>query len=610
MKLYKLVFVNKIFLKLMLAHCVVIFLGLGIVSYFIDTEMVDILAEKTSTIEEGVLQKVTAYSDSRLRDIRDIFSRMYQPQFFDHNRSIIDYINPDREARIDSDNKFSVITAFLQNICLANSFITDIFIIDYHSEEIFFRSNVSGRYPAADYDFFRHDFLMRENVNTAIEIIPAHIPYHINTFGSNFSVISYNIYLFDRNFISFDRPLGLAVINVKYDFFKEAYRDSSGFQGNIFVIDSDGFCIFDSLGMYSGQAFPFYEYNAENIADLVTNDQYIINKMQSDETGFTFINIVDKQVVAEETNLIRRNIAVIIVICIAITMSVSFFSASMFSRRIKSLVKYMNNVESGMLNTRIAISSDDEIGYLEHSFNTMCAKLEEHIKNVYIFELKTRTAQLKALQAQINPHFLFNTLESIRLAAQMNNDEKVAKMVHILGSMFRWVIGSKEMFVDLEEEVDYINYYMELQMLRNSDAFSFYIDAPCEALKLGVPRLILQPLVENAIQHGLCGKTENAYIRVRVVLSEDKMILSVFDNGIGMDADKIKRVLSGQDTSREESHLNNIGIDNVSQRISILFGDGYGLSISSEKGIGTEVSITIPALLKEEMGRYVQGDNS
>ena len=596
---------------MMLTYCLVIFLGLGSAFYFVTLQMVEILTDKVSVNEREVLRNVMLYSDDRLRDVRRIFTTLYQPQFFDNNTSVIDYLNPVKKTRVNEENKFAVLSAFLQNTCNANSFIADIFIVDYHEKKVFFRSNIPGRGASSDYDFYSLDFLKREGINTAVEIVPAGIPYHINTVGNNFPVISYCIYLFDKNFIRFDSPLGLAVINVRADFFKNSYVDFPEFKGNIFVINNDGICLFDSEDkLPPGKLFPFAEYMAGGLEDLPHNDNYIISIVRSEESGFTFLNILDKQAIVEETEAIRHNIIAIITICVLVTVLISLLSTIVFSRRINTLVRNMRKVESGKLDTRIAVSSNDELGYLEHSFNTMCIELEKYIKIAYVFELKTRTAELKALQAQINPHFLFNTLESIRITALLNQDLAAAKMIHILGGMFRWNIKVKGMFVKLSEEIEYINSYLELQKLRYDDAFSICIDIPHTLQKLGVPKLILQPLVENAIQHGFNGKISDAFIEIKASLDNEKLILTVSDNGAGMDNDKIIEVTRGLSEIPSESDFHNIGLSNVQQRLSILFGDGYDLKISGKLGEGVKIALAIPALSKEELERYVQGSNS
>jgi len=560
-------FENKFFFKIMLTYCLVIFLGLGSAFYFVILETVDILIEKTVVIEQDVVQKGITYSDNKLKDVRTIFTRLYQPQIFDNNTSIVDYLNPVRQERIDKEKKFAILSAFLHNTLNSNSFIADIFIVDFREEEIFFRSNIPGRGAHKGYNFFSPEFFRRGEINTAIEIIPTYIPEYMSVVGNNFPVISYSIYLFDKNFIRFNNPLGLAVINVRADFFKNAFVDFPELKGNIFVIDNKGICLFDSENrLKPGEPFPFEKYLADNLATLKTNDNHVVNMQQSGETGFTIISILDRQVIVEETKAIRRNFIAIITICMLVSLLISVISASIFSRRIKSL---------------------------------------------YVFQLKTKTAELKALQAQINPHFLFNTLESIRITAQLNKDTQTAKMIHMLGNMFRWSIKDSGMFVSLLEEIDYVSSYLKLQKLRFADAFDVDIDVPDELKKFYVPKLLLQPLVENAIQHGFNNKTKNGIIKIKASPNDKNLILTVTDNGVGMDNEKVLDVVRGlNENTDEDGGRFSIGLSNVHQRLSILFGPGYGLEITSKLQDGTKITLTIPALGKKDMEQYVQSNYS
>ena len=611
MKLFKLIFKNKFFLKMMLTYCLVIFLGLGSAFYFVTREMIDILVDETAVREKEIVQTVKAYSEERLRDTRRIFTRLYQPQFFDNNNSIVDYLNPIKEVRIDSENKLAVITTFLQNTINANNFIVDMYIVDYHDREVFFRSNIPGRSQSIDYYFFRPDFLRDGYINTDIVIAPAHIPYYLNVFGDNFPVISYSIYLFDRSFMRFDNPLGLAVVNVRADFFINAFANLYDFRGNIIITDGNGISLFDSRGnLTPGELFLFSDYTFNEIEQLKLNDNYMVNMVSSYDTGLIYINILERQMLLEETQAIRRNFITIIAVCIAASMLIGLLFAAMFSRRIKSLAHTMQDVEKGKLDTRVKVNSKDELGYLEHSFNTMCSKLDEYIKSVYVFELKTKTAELRALQAQINPHFLFNTLESIRITAQLNKDVQTAKMIHMLGSMLRWNINVTGVFVKLSEEIDYTNSYLELQKLRYDDPFNVLINVPHALQDFGVPKLILQPLVENTLQHGFSSDVTNGIIEISATQENDKLIITISDNGCGMDSDKLRDVIRELNKNLDDADSRSIGLSNVHQRLSILFGDDNGLQITGESGKGTTMQLTIPAISKEGMEKYVQSSNS
>ncbi|HPJ02029.1 MAG TPA: sensor histidine kinase [Candidatus Limiplasma sp.] len=592
----------------MLTYCLVIFLGLGLTSYLVTSNMVEILTDMESRFDSEVIQKVQNYGDERYQDFNRIFARLYQKQYFNNNTSIIDFINPVKEAQRDNSLKSSAIRSYLQDTCSANTAIADILLVDYHDHGVYFFSNVQNRDVSIGYDFFRYDFIGDGTIINEVKIIPNYIPDYINSASvNNFPVISFKLFLFDENAIRFDDPLGVAVVNVRADFFRHAYKDSSSFLGRIFVIGQGGFTLFDSAGELTGQPFAYERYQATGLEDLQTNSSFVVNKRYSEKTGFTYIDVVDKQIIARKTDRIRGNINNIIAICLLITLAIGLVSAFMLSKRIKTLVRSMKAVEKGKLDTHITVGTRDEIGYLEQSFNSMCAQLSRYIRNVYISEIKTKTAELRALQAQVDPHFLFNTLESIRTTAQMNQDYKVAKMVHLLGNMFRWNIKTTGIIVDLKEEIDYVRSYIELQKMRFDDAFDVQINIENNALKLGILKLTLQPIVENAIQHGLDGMQSGGLITIDGFLRDDKLVLRVSDNGKGMNPDKVAEITASLSVIQEGGVLASIGLCNVHQRNCILFGEGNGLNITSAPDEGTQIEISLPAMTKEEMKQYVQG---
>ena len=606
--LHKLILENKFYLKLMLTYCLVIFFGLGLTSYLVTTNMVELLTEMESRFDHEVLQKVQSFSDERLQDIGSIFARLYQKQFFSNNTSIVDFINPVREGQRNNSYKSVTINGFLQDTCSANTAIADLLLIDYHDRGVYFCSNIHNRDVSLNYDFFQNDFIGSGHIRNQMEIVPNHIPDYISTSSINsFPIISYKLFLFDENAVRFDEPLGVAVVNMRADYFKNAYRDSSSFLGQMYVVERGGLTLFDSSGAVTGQPFPFQRYQATGLADLLSNNSYIINQLHSEKSGFTFIDIVDKRIIEKETDQIRISINNVIAVCIALAMAIGLLSAAMLSKRIKALVRNMKDVEDGKLDTHIVVGSKDEIGYLEQSFRTMCAKLDAYIQNVYIFKIRTKTAELNALQAQIDPHFLFNTLESIRMTALINGDKQTAKMIHILGNMFRWNIKVKGIAVTLKEEIDYVRSYIELQMLRYDHAFDVTINLESAILRLGVLKLTIQPIVENAIQHGLGETQAGGHIVIEGDIQQDKLVLRVSDNGRGMDAAKVAEVHAALTKTYEVGETSSIGLGNVHQRNVILFGEGYGIRISSTVGVGTTVELLLPIMSKEEMERYVQG---
>jgi len=207
---HKLILENKFYLKLMLTYCLVIFFGLGLTSYLVTTNMVELLTEMESRFDNEVIQKVQNFSDERYKDINSIFVRLYQKQYFNNNTSIVDFINPVREAQRNNSYKSVAINGYLQDTCSANTAIADMLLIDYHDREVYFCSNIHNRDVSIDYDFSRFDFIGDGVIRNQAEIVPNYIPDYISSSSINsFPVISYKLFLFDENAIRFDEPLGM-----------------------------------------------------------------------------------------------------------------------------------------------------------------------------------------------------------------------------------------------------------------------------------------------------------------------------------------------------------------------------------------------------------------
>ena len=211
--MHKLILENKYYLKLMLTYCLVIFFGFGLTSYLVTTNMAELLTGMESRFDSEVIQKVQNFSDDRYQDINSIFARLYQKQYFNNNSSVVDFINPAREAQRNNNNKSVAITGYLQDTCSANAAIADILLIDYHDRDVYFCSNIHNRDVSIDYDFFRYDFIGDGIIRNQVEIVPNYIPDYISSASiNNFPIISYQLFLFDENAIRFTEPLGMAVI--------------------------------------------------------------------------------------------------------------------------------------------------------------------------------------------------------------------------------------------------------------------------------------------------------------------------------------------------------------------------------------------------------------
>lgn len=274
--------------------------------------------------------------------------------------------------------------------------------------------------------------------------------------------------------------------------------------------------------------------------------------------------------------------------------------AAGITRPIKELKNSMREVEKGNFNNaNVAVISDNEIGSLGNSFNLMTVKIKQLMEeNIYEQEQK-RKSELRALRSQINPHFLYNTLDSIIWMAEGGKNEEVVLMTSALARLLRQSISNDNERIPLEREIEYARSYLTIQKMRYKDKLEYEIDVAPDIKREAVINLILQPLVENAIYHGIKYKGEKGLIRITGYGEADKIILKVSDNGIGMDEEALENIFN---KSKANEGKSGVGVYNVHSRIRLYYGEEYGLHFESAQGEGTTVTITVPRYFGEEEG--------
>jgi two-component system sensor histidine kinase YesM len=244
---------------------------------------------------------------------------------------------------------------------------------------------------------------------------------------------------------------------------------------------------------------------------------------------------------------------------------------------------------------------NDEIGILYNEYNVMVEELNASIKKDYQDKLITMDAQMRSLEAQINSHFLFNTLESINSLAELDDNERISTMVMALGNMFRYSIKTQSELVTIEEEIQHVQDYISIQQIRFDQRFTFQLFIPPDLYQLRVLKLILQPLVENALYHGLNYCSSGDTITLDGYLDHSFLHLCVTDNGIGMTAEELtllQKKLQEESSFTELGHRTrqSIGLKNIHTRIELYYGKGYGITIKSAPHSGTAIDLLLPLL--------------
>ncbi|MGE7605856.1 cache domain-containing sensor histidine kinase [Peribacillus frigoritolerans] len=329
----------------------------------------------------------------------------------------------------------------------------------------------------------------------------------------------------------------------------------------------------------------------------VDGKDYLVAFQDSGFSNLTYYRFLPYETITEQTTIIKHWMVLYLFFMILLTIFLSRRAASALSKPLEGLTEKMKQVQEGRFEPsefREEKYSNDEVGQLHKDFQTMINKINILIKENYEKQLMIKETEYKALQAQINPHFLYNTLDSINWIAKINKQPKIYIMVEALGNMMRNIISKKAPLISIKEELQIVENYITIQKYRYQERLHFTLNSLTDIEHYLIPKLSIQPIVENAIQHGVevselgCSITVNIY-----TLDNENLHIVVEDNGPGMNQGTIPSIFKGEIKPKGTG----IGLRNINDRIKLMFGSSYGIQMESEKGKGTRVIITLPSKL-------------
>lgn len=337
-----------------------------------------------------------------------------------------------------------------------------------------------------------------------------------------------------------------------------------------------------------------YEDNIE----IWENDVQIVTSLLR-ETIFQYIFFEIKDLQQARTQyqnffveMIRFSVVAFAAIFVLIT-ALSYYIPLSITRPIRKLSEVTDQVAKGDLTVRSDVRSGAEVSVLSDSLNTMIDKIDELLEQVKKEQIRLRKAEFELLQSQINPHFLYNTLDAIVWLAEAGEQKKVVSMVGSLSDFFRTSLNQGKDIITIKEELQHSRSYLEIQQMRYQDILNYEIHVPEELHRYLIPKITIQPLVENALYHGIKNKRGLGRIVISGRKEEDFLILQIEDNGIGMRKERLDQVKEGMN-QKIPTEKDIYGLYNVNERIRLNFGEKYGLSIESTYGEGTVVSIILP----------------
>lgn len=401
--------------------------------------------------------------------------------------------------------------------------------------------------------------------------------------------------------------IGTLLIRTNERYFSNIYRNiDMGKNADIFVVDSDGIVVSSRntkipvAKQYKDQMLIKELLNRTGSQDKTFNmsiddKKYMIAFSYLKDADWFVVSTIPYSYLNAEVKGILTNIMLLVIGCSVLAVLLSYIFTLTLSKPLKRLINTMNEVKRGNLSVSIIDNSTDEIGEVVGNFNTMLNEIKNLMESVKLNEKQKREAEIKILQAQINPHFLSNTLNTVKWLAGAQKAHNIEALVSSLIKLLHVSMGKGDDFITMGEEVEYIKSYINIQEYRYYDKFRVVFEIEEDILDYKVLRFLIQPVVENAIIHGIGPMTEQGLISIKGFKYNDVLKIRVTDNGEGIPRERLCKILTVDDYENK-SKFSGIGINNVNERIQINFGDEFGLHIESVPKLYTTVELTLPII--------------
>lgn len=581
---------------LLLSYLVIIFICIAMVgaaSYYISYKS---MLEKVETASFQIVRQIENNMDNDMHSKRNLLLSPY------YNQQYIDDINA--YASMNSESKFVIRQSFedLYLKTFNTTPITDFvrFRIYYSTGEMMSSSNNSAHEEPAE---VRNASWFKDTVNKDGRVNFINVPDSESI--SEERTIAYSTAILIRDFANPDQ-----FIVVRADYSDSLFRSISQ---NADLTETSKFLVLDEN---NSPVYVSEGYSADLLQDILSrmegkqgkfwfnheDSQYFISYTRSEYSGWKTVLLMPKEEIVSPLNSIKTAVIYTGAFAFMITFLLSILLGRMITKPILDLHKSVNRIKRGDFSVGLDVNRRDEIGRIAMNFNAMRNELQMLIENKYIYQIKLQEAELAMLYSQINPHFLYNTLDSIKAMADYYSVEEISEMAQSLADMFRYNIKNSDEIVSLREELEQIEAYIRIQSFRFEGKFQYSVDVEEELYDYPILKMTLQPLVENAVFHGIEPMREKGRIVIAVHRYADGVHLSVSDNGVGIMEERLEEIRAALVRPVvQEQYLSlpsgvGIGIRNVYARYVIRYGTRMEFRIESNVGAGTLITL----ILREE----------
>jgi len=502
----------------------------------------------------------------------------------------------DGDKNDDVIGNYSIMGQFITNMINLSNDISEIYI--FSDKHIYYQSMYDNSSVDDDYKYKEDKWYMDTiEKDGRINIIGSHIPFQSKM--SNRYVLSLSRCIVDT---TKNEVIGVVLIDINFESISDICDSNQKAEDSwIIITDGNGDIIYSPDRGQITQKIGIDKANfnqSDGYSFVNTNDtKVLMNYFTSEYSGWKFMQFTPESCIQKTRNVIGMVTIVSVVVLVIVVIMLAAFVSRSITIPIVRLNKVIYDIGKGDLQPKIDTRRKDEIGQLACGISKMANDLKDLIKRVTYTQLKQKVAELKSLQNQINPHFLYNTLGSIQMLAKINKQEEIAQMVDDLGMLFKISMSEGGDIVMLKKEFEHVELYIKLQKIRYGDKINCIIDVDEKIKDMYAIKLILQPIVENCIYHGLENKMTKGTIEINGSMIDNSIIITIKDDGVGINREHLESIrLALEGKIKIDTKMMNIGISNLNDRLKLYFGEEYGLTIDSEIGKGTRIKIILPII--------------
>jgi len=541
--------------------------------------------------EKSILEDSMVYVNDRInlkveainKRFLDIFS---ETQFIDL------YFQINEEETVGYRQVDSDFLGFFKNIVIQNQDILNSIVMVTESGELFCSEHI----PSSKYDdISEKDYYTRAMENKNIIVYTA---------SDEGIAISKSFYFQEGTHgdrvgykTDDDSMYSVLVFFLRKQYF-EKILDNIPKRRNIamYIVDRNGYVIVDSkTGGYSesecSNILKSIDRAGSGSSEIRSDGRNLVINQNSLYTAcWQLVSVYDQSILNKDANSISRKIIMVLLVSFVAVILIANFISNSVTKPLRKLTRLMNRAEENNLDISYNIKYNDEIADLCRTFNSMMKRINELVLRIQKEEKLKREEELKALQAQINPHFLYNTLDTIYWLAKMEKKDEIAELVGDLGGFFRLSLNNGNEITTLWNEVEHVKKYLSIQKVRYKDKFNYSIHIDENLYKARIPKLILQPIVENSLVHGFKSINYKGMIEISANACGENTVIKIRDNGRGLERDIMEKLRSGGTASDNTGYA----LNNVMERIKLHVGTQYGMEICSTHGESTTVTITLP----------------